>query len=861
MKVLKLLVLGCLCIFSPFVQAINKEKKQGGMISVKAEVPFGYDKSQIELRYFPILRIDGSKSVSKSVIAEVVHGIASFSFKSTERINIYGPLWGSKQIAYPLEPGENIDIKYKNGKPLFKGSAAVKFELVYLLNEVNDSITNTLKLKIGPDYWKQGEPLKSVQEYLIWNEIYNTKIRLFDEVLVRYRNRVSKQDFDLIQQDAYEKPEDDRIEKFSLLMNRWIRRGDNFEHTLGLTNKDLCAIYDSTLVKHSAKWLQYEAPVVGDPFYLSNILTFEILRKRNKFIPEHISDTATFGKEAGEHRYVTRYNLAKRKYKGVQRAEVLSYLFYNKILGSKGPGFTPEIEKILTDYYKQPIDERYKEVVREYEAKRRRSAKLTSMKDFSLTDVKGNVFTKANVKGKVTIFDFWFTGCTGCVQMAPELAKVEERFNSDTNVVFISISIDKDKQQWLRSVKQGKYASPTSTHVYTNGEGSGHSFLEYYGVNSYPTLLFFDGFGNRLAPAKRPDADKGKSMIALIEKELVRMKDGPYVFEEEGSKVAYTVNGASFSKSNAGVLTVQTDQAGKTFSVPLQKELVIQESEMPVRPEKVFALSDIEGNFDKFRMLLQNNKIIDADYNWTFGNGHLVFSGDMFDRGEQVTECLWLIYSLEEKAKAAGGQIHFVLGNHEIMNLQGDFRYVQGKYKNTAEVMGKSLMQLYAKDTELGKWLRTKNVAEKVGNLLFAHGGFSSKINQSAMTISDINKLARPYYDRNLGEGKYPDENTNLVMSQSFGPFWYRGYYSGNDNKRVLLQPMVDSLLQKYNAKRIITGHTVFADTISVLYNNKVINTDVPHAKGQSEALLIEGKNFYRVTYKGEKFLLFKDPE
>ncbi len=48
-----------------------------------------------------------------------------------------------------------------------------------------------------------------------------------------------------------------------------------------------------------------------------------------------------------------------------------------------------------------------------------------------------------------------------------------------------------------------------------------------------------------------------------------------------------------------------------------------------------------------------------------------MFAGDMFDRGDQVTECLWLVYALEETAKAAGGYVHFILGNHELMNLQG----------------------------------------------------------------------------------------------------------------------------------------------------------------------------------------------
>jgi hypothetical protein len=96
-------------------------------------------------------------------------------------------------------------------------------------------------------------------------------------------------------------------------------------------------------------------------------------------------------------------------------------------------------------------------------------------------------------------------------------------------------------------------------------------------------------------------------------------------------------------------------------------------------------------------------------------------------------------------------------------------------------------------------------------------------------------------------------------MSQSFGPFWYRGYYV-DENMQDKVKPIVDSLLQKYNAKHIITGHTIIADKITSLYDHKVINTDVKHAEGNSEALLIEGKNFYRVTYKGEKFLLFKDP-
>jgi len=51
----------------------------------------------------------------------------------------------------------------------------------------------------------------------------------------------------------------------------------------------------------------------------------------------------------------------------------------------------------------------------------------------------------------------------------------------------------------------------------------------------------------------------------------------------------------------------------------------------------------------------------------------LVLVGDCVDRGQEVTQVLWLIYKLEIAAKNKGGSVHFVLGNHEIMNFQGNW--------------------------------------------------------------------------------------------------------------------------------------------------------------------------------------------
>jgi Calcineurin-like phosphoesterase len=337
--------------------------------------------------------------------------------------------------------------------------------------------------------------------------------------------------------------------------------------------------------------------------------------------------------------------------------------------------------------------------------------------------------------------------------------------------------------------------------------------------------------------------------------------DGPYVlykndqvfiknvFDDGGIK-SVTIDSVNISQKATLSLTLATDEPGKTFSVQLKSQLQNEKSEYK-KADKQVVISDIEGNFGALRKLLQNAGVIDINYNWIFGNGHLVLTGDFFDRGDRVTEVLWLIYGLEDKAKAAGGYVHFVLGNHEIMNLSGDLRYLHPKYvQNTALLNEDYIGSLYGENSELGRWLRTKNIVEKVGNILFAHGGISAEINSIDITLNKINELARPYYPDSIYN--YSNPITELIFSD-WGPFWYRGYYQG---KTIASAAQIDSTLEKFNVKRIATGHTVIADTISLLHNGKLINTDVHHAKGHSEALLIEGGKYYRITIHGEKILM-----
>ncbi|HSG64924.1 MAG TPA: metallophosphoesterase [Gammaproteobacteria bacterium] len=92
--------------------------------------------------------------------------------------------------------------------------------------------------------------------------------------------------------------------------------------------------------------------------------------------------------------------------------------------------------------------------------------------------------------------------------------------------------------------------------------------------------------------------------------------------------------------------------------------------------DRLIAVSDIHGAHDAFVTLLEQTGVIGPDASWAAGTDRLIVVGDVLDRGPASQAALGLIIALKEQARAAGGDLHFVLGNHEVMNLVGDLRYV-----------------------------------------------------------------------------------------------------------------------------------------------------------------------------------------
>lgn len=282
------------------------------------------------------------------------------------------------------------------------------------------------------------------------------------------------------------------------------------------------------------------------------------------------------------------------------------------------------------------------------------------------------------------------------------------------------------------------------------------------------------------------------------------------------------------------------------FSFRLKKELT-NEPAVYEMPEKLIAISDIEGEFNAFRSFLIANGVMNEKYKWTFGKGHLVTVGDFFDRGLMVTQTLWLIYHLENQAEKAGGKVHFILGNHDLMNMNNDFRYVRKKYFTNAELMNVPYIDLYKPKTELGQWLETKNIVEKIGNYVFVHAGISKEVADLNLSVQELNDKARRYYFRNKEAQQQTDKIYSTIYKFGVSPTWYRGW-----GKQTIALEEADEIMKKWNVDKFVIGHTLHSE-VTYLLNKRVIDLDVAHAKGVVQGLLIENGNEYKVDNKGEK--------
>ena len=282
---------------------------------------------------------------------------------------------------------------------------------------------------------------------------------------------------------------------------------------------------------------------------------------------------------------------------------------------------------------------------------------------------------------------------------------------------------------------------------------------------------------------------------------------------------------------------------------------------------RIVAVADVHGAYDELVSILRETAVIDEALHWRGGNTHLVSLGDLVDRGPDSRKVLDLLMRLELEAGAAGGGVHVVLGNHEVMNIVGDLRYVpaaeyttfagkeddalreqawlrildqeptavRAEFDSLLPVGYFAQRQAFSVSGKYGAWLLAKPFLIVINDTAFAHGGLPAMVSELGLEATNQKlhseladylrtwaaiqaelRLARPieFLDRPdamAHRGAEQQSKTLREMQEEplftpKSPIWFRG--------QALCYPYteaenLDAALAALGVARVVVGHTV----------------------------------------------------
>ena len=302
--------------------------------------------------------------------------------------------------------------------------------------------------------------------------------------------------------------------------------------------------------------------------------------------------------------------------------------------------------------------------------------------------------------------------------------------------------------------------------------------------------------------------------------------------------------------------------------------------------ERIVAVGDIHGAYDKFVAILRAAGLIDTRNRWSGGKAVLVQVGDVLDRGPDSRKAVDLLRKLEGEAQRAGGRVYALVGNHELMRLASDWRYVSpgeldafktvdsvdvrdralAFYSDEAEREAKAAGRPFDLDAyreqfrkelplgslemrfafgpkgEYGPWVRARPTVARINGILFLHGGISDSA--ASLGCEGINLAVRAdLLSLPIPLGQVPA----LFSSSDMGPLWYRGLALEPEET---LGPTLETILQRMGARAIVIGHTtVLPGRIATRFGGRVIQIDSGMVDGEfypggvPSALEIQGDN------------------
>ncbi len=265
---------------------------------------------------------------------------------------------------------------------------------------------------------------------------------------------------------------------------------------------------------------------------------------------------------------------------------------------------------------------------------------------------------------------------------------------------------------------------------------------------------------------------------------------------------------------------------------------------LPVK--RIIAIGDLHGDYRASILSLRKARVINEKNKWIGGDTVVVQLGDQLDRGgrsdnstdeDSEFKIMNMFDRLHKQAKLYGGAVYSLIGNHELMNVLGDFSYTSKMgIKHFGNKEGR-LEQFKSGGRLATKMARTRNVVLRIGDWIFVHGGMTPRLAQK-YKIVEINSLMRKYL---LGDEKLEQDKSFRELFLNNGSLlWTRRYSEDKPDCKTLTET-----LRCLGAKKMVVGHTPQGEINCKCRNNVWrVDTGMSQAfgkrKGQDRVQVLE---------------------
>lgn len=232
---------------------------------------------------------------------------------------------------------------------------------------------------------------------------------------------------------------------------------------------------------------------------------------------------------------------------------------------------------------------------------------------------------------------------------------------------------------------------------------------------------------------------------------------------------------------------------------------------------RILVFGDLHGDIGRFMKALYALRVITPDFAWVAEppNTVIVQLGDQLDSQSRGSEEDWevlpdvelvrMMDRLDALARPHGGRVLSLLGNHELMNVQGEFAYVSAKSMSAMGVAARRAR--FSPGGDLAEVLARRNVVLRIGDYLFCHGGLLPRhLHLVDGNLHRINRLMRRFL---RGDGMTYEEYRMLVETVvgEEGILWTRLYMIYATNNMETLHALLDGVLPRLGCKAVFVGH------------------------------------------------------